>query len=75
MANSNLTNAKRAKSGEFYTQYGDIEKEIGAYLEYGAAVWRQSFVDRAGGDYRGIVDSLLARQGFERDRKIVICQK
>jgi len=53
MANSNLTNAKRAKSGEFYTQYGDIEKEIGAYLEYGAAVWRQSFVDRAGGDYRG----------------------
>jgi hypothetical protein len=67
MANSNLTNAKRAKNDEFYTQYGDIEKEIGAYLEYGVAVWRQSFVDRAGGDYRGIADSLFVRQGFKRD--------
>ncbi len=34
MANSNLTNAKRAKNDEFYTQYSDIEKEIQAYLEY-----------------------------------------
>lgn len=36
MANNNLTNAKRAKNDEFYTQYADIEKEIGAYLEYDA---------------------------------------
>ncbi len=28
MANSNLTNAKRAKNDEFYTQYDDIQKEI-----------------------------------------------
>lgn len=34
MANSNLTNAKNAKNDEFYTQYHDIEKEIGAYLEF-----------------------------------------
>jgi hypothetical protein len=34
MANSNLTNAKRAKNDEFYTQYSDIQKEIEAYLEY-----------------------------------------
>lgn len=34
MANSNLTNAKKAKNDEFYTQYHDIEKEITAYLEY-----------------------------------------
>lgn len=34
MANSNLTNAKRAKNDEFYTQYNDIQKEIEAYLEY-----------------------------------------
>tara|TARA_B100000508_G_scaffold140877_2_gene144003 strand:+ start:1969 stop:3180 length:1212 start_codon:yes stop_codon:yes gene_type:complete len=34
MANKNLTNAKRAKNDEFYTQYADIEKEIQAYLEY-----------------------------------------
>ncbi len=34
MANSNLTDAKRAKNDEFYTQYQDIEKEIYAYLDY-----------------------------------------
>jgi len=40
MANSNLTNAKRAKNDEFYTQYGDIQKEIEAYLEYDSDVFR-----------------------------------
>ncbi|PIZ45993.1 DNA methyltransferase [candidate division WWE3 bacterium CG_4_9_14_3_um_filter_41_6] len=34
MANRNLTNAKREKNDEFYTQYPDIQKEIEAYLEY-----------------------------------------
>jgi hypothetical protein len=33
MANANLTNAKRAKNDEFYTQLSDIEKEVQAYLE------------------------------------------
>jgi len=40
MANSNLSNAKRAKNDEFYTQYGDIQKEIEAYLEYNPDVFR-----------------------------------
>lgn len=40
MANKNLTNAKRAKNDEFYTQYADIQKEIEAYLEYNPAVFR-----------------------------------
>ena len=40
MANSNLTNAKRAKNDEFYTQYNDIEKEIAAYVEYNPDVFR-----------------------------------
>jgi len=40
MANRNLTNAKRAKNDEFYTQYQDIEKEIAAYLEYNPDVFR-----------------------------------
>lgn len=44
MANSNLTNAKRAKNDEFYTQYGDIQKEIGAYLEYDPDVFRGKVV-------------------------------
>ncbi len=34
MANKNLTNAKRTKNDEFYTQYSDIQKEIESYLEY-----------------------------------------
>jgi len=40
MANKNLTNAKRAKNDEFYTQYGDIQKEIEAYLDYNPDVFR-----------------------------------
>ena len=44
MANSNLTNAKRAKNDEFYTQYADIQKEIGAYLDYDANVFRGKVV-------------------------------
>lgn len=40
MANSNLTNAKRAKNDEFYTQYHDIEKEMATYLEYNPDVFR-----------------------------------
>lgn len=40
MANSNLTNAKRAKNDEFYTQYHDIEKEITAYIDYNPDVFR-----------------------------------
>src|SRR3989338_1957129 len=44
MANSNLTNAKRAKNDEFYTQFGDIQKEIEAYLEYNPNVFRGKVV-------------------------------
>ena len=44
MANKNLTNAKRAKNDEFYTQYSDIEKEVGAYLEYNPNVFKGKVV-------------------------------
>jgi len=44
MANKNLTNAKRAKNDEFYTQFGDIQKEIEAYLEYNPDVFRGKVV-------------------------------
>ena len=40
MAQSDLIQAKRAKNDEFYTQYGDIQKEINAYLEYNPDVFR-----------------------------------
>ncbi|NLW83324.1 MAG: DNA methyltransferase [Phycisphaerae bacterium] len=44
MANKNLTSAKRAKNDEFYTQFGDIQKEIEAYLDYDPDVFRGKVV-------------------------------
>lgn len=44
MANSNLTNAKNAKNDEFYTQYGDIQKEISAYLDLNQDVFRDKTI-------------------------------
>ena len=34
MANANLSNAKRAKNDEFYTQLSDIEKEMAHYKDF-----------------------------------------
>ena len=42
--NKLLHNAKRSKSDEFYTQYGDIQKEVEAYLEYNSNVFRGKVV-------------------------------
>lgn len=44
MANSNLTSAKKAKNDEFYTQYPDIQKEIGAYLMYDKDTFKDKVV-------------------------------
>ncbi|MFA5750995.1 MAG: adenine-specific methyltransferase EcoRI family protein [Candidatus Paceibacterota bacterium] len=44
MANSNLTNAKKAKNDEFYTQYSDIQKEIEAYLDFDKNTFRNKVV-------------------------------
>ena len=44
MANSNLTKAKNEKNDEFYTQYADIQKEIGAYLMYNKDTFRTKVV-------------------------------
>ena len=40
MPNENLSEAKKAKKDEFYTQYNVIEKEMNAYLEYDPDVFR-----------------------------------
>ena len=40
MANVKLSQAKNAKSDEFYTQWADIEKEIQAYLDFNPDVFR-----------------------------------
>lgn len=44
MPNTNLTKAKKTKNDEFYTQYGDIQKEIEAYLDYNPNVFRGKVV-------------------------------
>jgi hypothetical protein len=44
MANKNLTNAKKAKNDEFYTQYSDIEKEMNAYLEFNPDVFKNKTI-------------------------------
>lgn len=44
MANSNLGNARMARKDEFYTQWGDIEHEMNAYLEYDPDVFRDKVI-------------------------------
>lgn len=44
MANNNLSSAKKAKNDEFYTQYPDIQKEIGAYLMYDSDTFRDKVI-------------------------------
>jgi len=44
VANSNLGDAKKAKNDEFYTQYHDIEKEMNAYLDYNADVFKNKTI-------------------------------
>lgn len=44
MANKSLTSAKRAKNDEFYTQFGDIQKEMEAYLEFDAKAFKGQVV-------------------------------
>jgi hypothetical protein len=40
MANQNLGDARKAKNDEFYTQYHDVQKEIGAYLFFDPDLFR-----------------------------------
>ncbi len=44
MANENLSAARRAKNDEFYTQWADIEREVMAYIDYDADVFRDKTV-------------------------------
>ncbi|MBP5093255.1 MAG: DNA methyltransferase, partial [Abditibacteriota bacterium] len=42
--NASLGAAKTAKNDEFYTQYGDIEAEMNAYVEYNPDVFRDKTI-------------------------------
>ncbi len=66
MANSNLTNAKRAKNDEFYTQYHDIEKEINAYLDFNPDLFRDKTILLPCDDPEGSNFTKFFAQNFER---------
>src|SRR4051812_20569539 len=42
--NRHLTAARSAKNDEFYTQWADIEREVNAYQEYDAGVFRDKVI-------------------------------
>lgn len=42
--NSSLGAARNAKNDEFYTQYGDIEAEMNAYIEYNPEVFKDKTI-------------------------------
>lgn len=42
--NSHLGTARRVKFDEYYTQWADIEREMNAYLEYDANVFRDKVI-------------------------------
>jgi hypothetical protein len=44
ISNQGLSNAKKAKQDEFYTQYIDIQKEVEAYLEFDSDTFRGKVV-------------------------------
>ena len=44
MANDDLTNAKKARDDEFYTQFHDIQQEMNAYLEQNPDVFRNKTI-------------------------------
>lgn len=44
MANNNLSDARKTKNDEFYTQYADIQKEVNTYLDYNPDVFRDKVI-------------------------------
>ena len=64
MANKNLTNAKRVKNDEFYTQYGDIQKEIEAYKIQSNLSWSDQIevLAKARKEFMVVAHMLMARK-------------
>ena len=66
MANRNLSEAKKAKQDEFYTQMNDIQTEINAYLDYDANTFRGKTVLLPCDDPEWSNFTLFFAQNFER---------
>ena len=66
MANRNLSEAKKAKQDEFYTQMNDIQTEINAYLDYDENTFRGKTVLLPCDDPEWSNFTLFFAQNFER---------
>lgn len=66
MANTNLSDAKKSKNDEFYTQYHDIEKEMTAYVEYDQNVFRNKTILLPCNDLEWSNFTKYFAQNFER---------
>lgn len=66
MGNKTLSNAKRAKNDEFYTQLADIEKEVEAYVQFNPDVFRDKTVYLPCDDYDWSKFVEYFRTNFER---------
>lgn len=64
--NTLLSNAKKAKNDEFYTQFADVEKEMNAYLEYDEKVFRNKTILLPCDDPEWSNFTLYFAQNFER---------
>lgn len=65
-SNNPLSSAKLKKNDEFYTQYADIEKEVNAYLEYDADVFRGKTILLPCDDPESSNFTIFFAQNFER---------
>ena len=66
--NTLLSDAKKAKNDEFYTQFADIEKEMNAYLEYNENVFRGKTILLPCDDPEWSNFTLYFAQNFEKLR-------
>ncbi len=64
--NTLLSNAKKAKNDEFYTQFADVEKEMNAYLEYDENVFHNKTILLPCDDPEWSNFTLYFAQNFER---------
>lgn len=66
--NTLLSDAKKAKNDEFYTQFADVEKEMNAYLEYNENVFRGKTILLPCDDPEWSNFTLYFAQNFEKLR-------
>ena len=71
MANKNLTNAKRAKNDEFYTQFGDIQKKIDDYYKaVGTGAYKEG--NPTAGWYENDLAKMVYKRIFIKHKKKII---